>query len=266
MNILMIGDLVGVSGRHLLRDNLSAIKNRYNVDICIANGENAAAGLGLSTVLAQEIFDYGVDAITMGNHTWSKRDLINGINDFDNIVRPANGPASWPGKGYTVIRHKLGNVVVVNLLGRVFMDAHNDPFQMILPLLDDLKKKFRTRLAIVDFHAEATSEKMAMGWFLDGHATLVAGTHTHVQTADERLLENGTAYITDIGMTGPIDGIIGMDRQSSLRRFVERLPAPYEAARGRSKLQAVLVSAEEASGQARSILRINWPHILDTGE
>lgn len=262
----MIGDLVGMSGRHLLRDNLTTIKNRYNIDVCIVNGENAAAGLGLSKTLAQEIFDYGVDAITMGNHTWSKRDLISGIEDFPALIRPANGPSSWPGRGYTVVRHNKGNVIVVNLLGRVFMDSLDDPFQMIVPLLNELKEKYRTRLVVVDFHAEATSEKIAMGWFLDGQTTLVAGTHTHVQTADERILESGTAYITDVGMTGPVDGIIGMDRQSSLRRFVERLPAPYETARGRAQLQAVIVSAEDASGQARSIQRINWPHLMQTDE
>ena len=266
LNILMIGDLVGASGRHLLRDHLSVIKERYQIDICIANGENAAAGLGLSVPLAQEIFDYGVDAITMGNHTWSKRDLLTGIEDLPALIRPANGPDSWPGRGHVLVRHQKGNVLVINLLGRVFMDALSDPFQTIGPLLDDLKKKYQTKLIVIDFHAEATSEKMAMGWFLDGRVTLVAGTHTHVQTSDERMLENGTAYITDVGMTGPVDGIIGMDRQSSLRRFVDRLPAPYEAARGRARLQAVVVEAEAVSGQARSIRRINWPHSVQTGD
>ena len=266
MKILFIGDIVGASGRRILKDHLAVIKERFEIDICIANGENAAAGLGLSTQLAEEIASYGLDAITMGNHTWSKRDLIKTIDDLSYVARPANGPASWPGRDHVVIRHHQGNVIVVNLLGRVYMDAHNDPFQMIKPLIDQLKKKYQTKIVIVDFHAEATSEKIAMGWYLDGETTLVAGTHTHVQTADERLLEAGTAYITDVGMTGPVDGIIGMDRESSLRRFVERLPAPYEAARGRSALHGVVVDVDRASGQARSIRRISWPHSIGSGE
>ena len=266
MNILFIGDLVGSSGRKFLKAKLTALKAQYQTDLCIANAENAAAGLGLTQSLAHEIHEAGVDLLTMGNHTWSKRDFIGGIDDMREVVRPANGPETWPGRDHTIVRNEKGTVIVVNLLGRVYMDSLNDPFQMILPFLENLKIKYKTKIVVVDFHAEATSEKIAMGWYLDGQATLVAGTHTHVQTADERLLEEGTAYITDVGMTGPIDGIIGMDRKSSLRRFVERLPAPYEAARGRSALNAVIISVDCASGQARTIKRICWPHLNLTGE
>lgn len=266
MNILFIGDIVGASGRNLLRDHLSVIRERFAIDVCIANGENAAAGLGISVPLAEEIHEYGVDLITMGNHTWSKRDLIKTIDDLPYVIRPANGPASWPGRDHGLIRYETVNVIVINLLGRVYMDAHNDPFQMIVPFVEQLKAKYKTKIVVVDFHAEATSEKIAMGWYLDGRVTLVAGTHTHVQTADERILEAGTAYITDAGMTGPVDGIIGMDRESSLRRFVERLPAPYEAARGRSALHGVIINVDTASGQARSIHRLSWPYSIGSGE
>ena len=259
MHILMIGDIVGACGRRLLKDHLTDIRQAYSIDVCIANGENAAAGLGLTSTLAKEIFDYGVDVITMGNHTWSKHELLSSIDDFTNLIRPANGPAGWPGRDHTVIDHPKGKVLVINLLGRVFMDAMDDPFATAERLLTRYKKDYNTKIAVVDFHAEATSEKNAMGWYLAGKASLVVGTHTHVQTADERILESSTAYITDVGMTGPLDGVIGMDRSSSLRRFVDRLPAPYEAARGPGALHGVVVRIDTASGQARSIERIRWP-------
>ncbi|HBP38092.1 MAG TPA: TIGR00282 family metallophosphoesterase [Clostridiales bacterium] len=256
MHILFIGDLVGSDGRKILKARLPEMKKNWQIDVCIANAENAAAGLGLTASLAREIKACGVDLLTMGNHTWSKYELLQSASDISYLVRPANVPVSWPGQGYAVINHPAGRLLVINLLGRVFMDQADDPFATVDQLLNRLKKEQAVKLVVVDFHAEATSEKNAMAWFLDGRVTLLAGTHTHIQTADERILERGTAFITDVGMTGPVDGVIGMEKQSSLRRFVDRLPAPYEVARGRSALCAVYVEADPATGQAVRIERI----------
>lgn len=260
---MMIGDIVGTTGRRMLKEQIQPLKQRYAIDLCVANGENAAAGRGLTPRLAQDILACGVDVITMGNHTWSKFELIDRIDSLPVVIRPANGPDSWPGRGYAIVRHPAGAVLVLNLQGRIFMDPINDPFAAADRLLNQLKVEYNIKMTVVDFHAEATSEKLAMGWYLDGRVTLVAGTHTHVQTADERLLERGTAYITDVGMTGPRDGIIGMDRGSSLRRLVDRLPAPYEAAQGRGVFSAVVVSADPRTGQATRIERIQ---IAESGE
>ncbi len=256
MHILFIGDLVGSGGRKLLKAKLPEIKKNWQVDICIANAENAAAGLGLTASLAREIQSCGVDILTLGNHTWSKHEFLQSADDIRHLVRPANMPAAWPGRGYTLFNHPAGQLLVINLLGRVFMEPADDPFAVADQLLTRLKKDHPVKMTVVDFHAEATSEKNAMAWFLDGRVTLLAGTHTHVQTADERILDRGTAYITDVGMTGPVDGVIGMERESSLRRFVDRLPAPYEVARGQSALCAVCVEADPATGQANRIERI----------
>jgi 2',3'-cyclic-nucleotide 2'-phosphodiesterase len=256
LRILFVGDLVGSGGRKLLKSRLSDIKSKWQADICIANAENAAAGLGLTAVLARDILACGVDAITMGNHCWSKHEFLNSIDDFRNLARPANVPSAWPGRGFTVVDHPAGRLLVINLLGRVFMDPADDPFATADAMLTKLKPEYGTRLALIDFHAEATAEKNAMAWYLNGRATAVIGTHTHVQTADERILDRGTAYITDVGMTGPVDSIIGMERDSSLRRFVDRLPAPYEVAPGRCSLCAVLIEADPATGKATRIERI----------
>jgi metallophosphoesterase (TIGR00282 family) len=256
LRILFIGDIVGSSGRKLLKAKLPEMKKKWQADVCIANAENAAAGLGLTASLAREIQTCGVDVITMGNHCWSKHELLNAVDDIRHLVRPANVPAAWPGRGFTVFEHPSGRLLVINLLGRVFMEPVDDPFTTADQLLNNLKKEYDTRLSVVDFHAEATAEKNAMAWHLDGRTSLVVGTHTHVQTADERILERGTAYITDVGMTGPTDGVIGMERESSLRRFVDHLPAPYEVAGGRSALCAVFVEADPATGQALQIERI----------
>lgn len=252
----MIGDVVGSTGRRMLKEKLPELKKRYAVDLCIANGENTAAGLGLTPRLAVELQELGIDLITMGNHTWSKRELVDRIDLLKTVIRPANGPANWPGVGVRLFESPAGKVLVTNLLGRIFMEPMNDPFLTADQVLSRYKAEYNTAIAIVDFHAEATAEKMAMGYYLDGRATLVVGTHTHVQTADERILARGTAYITDVGMTGPIDSIIGMDPASSLRRLVEHLPAPYEAANGKGLLSAVVISADPKTGRSTSIERI----------
>lgn len=256
MHILFIGDIVGSGGRKWLKAKLPDLKKQYQVDLCVANAENAAAGLGLTANLAREIQSAGVDIMTLGNHSWAKQELLGSIDEIKNLVRPANGPAAWPGRGSAVFRHAGGNVLVINLLGRVFMDPVDDPFATANRLLTELKDKEQARIVLVDFHAEATSEKNAMAWYLDGRVTLVAGTHTHVQTADERILERGTAFITDVGMTGPTNGVIGMERETSLRRFVDHLPAYYEVAHGPSALCAVCVAADPETGRATRIERI----------
>ncbi len=257
MNILFIGDLVGSSGRRILKAKLPALKERYQIDLCIANAENAAAGLGLTQDLAHEINNAGVDILTLGNHSWSKRDLLHTADHIPFLIRPMNVPKAWPGLSYAVVHHKKGKVLVVNLLGRVFMDQADDPFAAADKVLTTIKQEQNIRMTVVDFHAEASSEKNAMGYYLDGRVSLVAGTHTHVQTADEKILEKGTAYITDVGMTGPLNSIIGMEVASSLRRFVERLPSPYACAKGPAGLSAVAVRIDEATGKAEQIERIS---------
>ena len=256
MNLLFIGDLVGVGGRHLLRDVLCDLRRDNHIDFCVANAENAAAGMGLTDKLADEIKDYGVDVLTMGNHTWARYEFLESIEKLSFVVRPANGPDAWPGRGWQVFEHQGAAILVLNLLGRIFMSPVDDPFTTADRIIDAFRRQHPTGLVIVDFHAEATSEKNAMGWYLDGRATLVAGTHTHVQTADERLLEQKTAYITDVGMTGPVNGVIGMDRASSLRRLVDHLPARYQLADGPNVLCGIIVESDPQTGLARSIRRI----------
>lgn len=256
MHILFIGDIVGSGGRKLLKTKLPDIKKQYQIDFCVANAENTAAGLGLTGTLAKEITACGVDVMTLGNHSWARQELLESIDSIPNLIRPANGPPAWPGRGHILVRHPLGQILVVNMLGRVFMDPVNDPFVTIDQILGDAGIRGESRIVVVDFHGEATSEKNAFAWHVDGRVTLVAGTHTHVQTADERILERGTAFITDVGMTGPTDGVIGMERETSLRRFVDHLPAHYELARGPSAICAIVIDADPATGRARRIERV----------
>lgn len=256
MRILFIGDLVGSGGRKILKARLTELKKSYQIDVCVANAENAAAGLGLTAVLARDIFAAGVDVITMGNHCWSKHEFLQSADDFKHLVRPANMPSAWPGRDHTLFEHGSGRLLVINLLGRVYMDPADDPFAVADRLVTALKEKYSTKLVLIDFHAEATAEKSAMAWYLNGRVSAVVGTHTHVQTADETILDRGTAYITDVGMTGPVDGIIGMERRSSLRRFVDRLPAAYEVAQGRNALSAVMIETDPVTGQSVCIERI----------
>ena len=256
MHILFIGDIVGSGGRKLLKAKLPDIKKQYQIDFCVANAENTAAGLGLTGTLAKEITACGVDIMTLGNHSWARQELLESIDSIPNLIRPANGPAAWPGRGHILVRHPLGQILVVNMLGRVFMDPVNDPFVTIDQILGDAGIRSESRIVVVDFHGEATSEKNAFAWHVDGRVTLVAGTHTHVQTADERILERGTAFITDVGMTGPTDGVIGMERETSLRRFIDHLPAHYELARGPSAICAIVVDADPTTGRARRIERV----------
>ncbi len=256
MKVLFIGDIVGSSGRKAVREVLPKIRKEYGIGLCAANAENAAAGLGLTPAVAHELFDAGLDVLTMGNHTWSKSEFIPFIESEPRIARPANGALGWPGKGYAAVTAGTGKAVLVNLLGRVGMAPSNCPFECAESLIPDLKRRFGTRILIVDFHAEATSEKQAFARYFDGRVSLVIGTHTHVQTADERIFEKGTGYITDVGMTGPVNSVIGMEINSSIRRFVEKLPVPYRVADGPAVFSAVVAEIDESTGRTLSLERI----------
>jgi len=257
MNILFIGDIVGRPGRELLRKGLPGLVVRHEVDLVIANAENAAAGFGITRDLGDALLGWGVDVLTSGNHIWDKREAIEYIAREPRLLRPANYPAGVPGHGSYVAQTGDGRQVgVINVMGRVFMSSLDDPFAVVLRQIDALRHK--TRVIIVDFHAEATSEKLAMGWHLDGKVTAVVGTHTHVQTADERILPNGTAYLTDAGMTGPHDSIIGMEKEPALARFLNGMPSKFEPATGNPRLNGVVISADDKTGRATSITRLSY--------
>jgi metallophosphoesterase (TIGR00282 family) len=257
MRLLFVGDIVARSGRDILRRGLNAIVRSHDVDMVIVNGENAAGGAGLTRDITEELFKAGVDVITSGNHIWDKREVLEFIDKMPMLIRPANYPAGNPGAGSCVWTSTDGvSVGVINVMGRVFMAPLDDPFVAVAHHIERLREAGAT-LILVDFHAEASSEKVAMGWHLDGRVTAVLGTHTHVQTADERILPNGTAYLTDVGMTGPHDGVIGMDRDGVIARFLTGLPSRFEAATGDPRLHAVLITADPNTGRATAIERLS---------
>lgn len=255
MNILFIGDIVGNPGRKIIKELMPGLRNEYPHDVCIANAENAAGGSGITYIVAQELYKSGIDVITMGNHTWSKKEILNFIDSEPKIVRPANFPSELPGKGSTIYNSKIGKIGILNLMGRVYMDSIDCPFKAAERELGYLKSF--TKIIIVDFHAEATSEKSALAWFLDGRVSCVLGTHTHVQTADEKLLPFGTAFISDVGMTGPYEGIIGVDKDIVINKFVTHMPVKYEVARGSTQFNAVYLQIDEKNGKTVRIERIN---------
>ena len=248
MLILAIGDIVGRPGRRAVSQLLPGLRQQYGLDLIMANGENAAGGIGLTPSTAQELLDAGVDIITSGNHIWAQKEIIPYLDSEMPILRPLNYPPGVPGRGYTAI----GRVAVVNLIGRTFIGDFDCPFRAMDQLLSELEQ----RVIIVDFHAEATSEKMAMGRYLDGRASAVLGTHTHVGTIDAQLLPQGTAYVTDIGMTGPLDSVIGDDTEAVLQRFLTRLPYHLSVGKGKTALNAILVGVDDDTGKATSIERI----------
>src|SRR5262245_48692782 len=257
MRILFIGDIVGRPGRELVKQGLLALVDAHHVDLVVANAENAAAGFGITREIGEQLLNYGVDVMTSGNHIWDKKEAIDYIGIEPRLLRPANFPAGVPGNGSYVARARDGRTVgVVNVMGRVFMQNLDDPFAVVLREIEAIKQ--RARVVFVDFHAEATSEKMAMGWHLDGRVAAVVGTHTHVQTADERVLPKGTAYLTDVGMTGPHDSIIGVDVDAALGRFLNQMPARFETATGNPRLNAVVVDADERTGLAIDIERLSY--------
>ena len=256
MKILFIGDIFAKPGREIVRRGLPALVETRQIDFVIANVENSAAGFGVTGDIADTILGYGVDLMTSGNHIWDKKEVLDYLPRQPKLLRPANFPAGAPGRGAYLGRTRAGEPVgVVNVMGRVFMAPLDDPFAVVLREIETLRAK--TRVIIVDFHAEATSEKIAMAWHLDGRATAVLGTHTHVQTADERILPRGTACMTDVGMTGPHDSIIGVSTEAALGRFLNGMPAKFEAASGVGRLNAAIITADPATGKATGIERLN---------
>jgi metallophosphoesterase (TIGR00282 family) len=257
MRILFIGDIVGRPGRELLRKGLRSLVAHYDADFVVANVENAAAGFGITKDLGDTILECGVDVMTSGNHIWDKKEAIEYIPTEPRLLRPANYPAGVPGRGSLVATTGDGRAVgVINVMGRVFMLGIDDPFAVVLREIEAMRAK--TKVIVVDFHAEATSEKIAMGWYLDGKVTVVVGTHTHVQTADERILPNGTAYLTDAGMTGPHDSIIGMEKEPALMRFLTGMPSRFEAATANPRLNGLVVDADDKTGRAVAVTRISY--------
>lgn len=257
MNILMIGDIVGEPGRNAVRQIVPALRARESINIVIANGENAAGGSGLTPKIFNELINNGIDIVTSGDHIFKKKEILDIIDFQDRLVRPANYPEGVSGHGSTIFSFENGKKIgVINLAGRVFMQPLDCPFRKGLELLKQIKKE--TPVVVIDMHAEATSEKIAMGWYLNGQASVVFGTHTHVQTADERILpeHDYTAYITDVGMTGPIDSVIGRKVDQILTRFLNNTPTRFEVAEGNVQLQGIIVEVDEKSGRAISIKRI----------
>ena len=255
VQILFIGDIVGKPGRQCLRRALPILVEQHAIDIVVANVENAAGGMGVTREVTEAIRDMGVDVMTSGNHIWDKKETLSYIDLEPRLIRPANYPDA-PGSGHYVARTPAGITLgVINLMGRIFMNPLDNPFKVVRRELEQVRKQ--ASVILVDFHAEATSEKVAMGWFLDGDVTAVVGTHTHVQTADERVLPNGTAYITDVGMTGPHDSVIGVDTRPVLARFVNGMPSRFETASANPRLNGVVITANPTTGRAEAIERVN---------
>ena len=260
MNILFIGDIFGRPGRTIVRERLRDLVKQYSIDLVIANCENAAAGFGITPSLAEELFDLGIDVMTTGNHIWDKREIIEYFHMADGnphsparrLLRPANLPAGLPGWGVYEGQKNGVPYTVINLQGRVFMGSSDDPYRYADRLLEQVKSK----IIFIDFHAEATSEKVAFGWYLDGRVSAIVGTHTHIPTADETVLTKGTAYITDVGMTGPYDSVIGVKKELVIERFLSGMPARFEAASGDVRLCGVVVECDDATGRAKRIERL----------
>ena len=255
MKILFIGDIVGSPGRNAVKVLLPQLKKEHQLDFVVANAENASGGSGITASVAENLFDAGVDVLTSGDHIWKKREIFELINKEERILRPLNYPKGAPGRGFNI--YKCSNdlkVGVVNVNGRVFMDALDCPFKTTLEAVVEISKQ--TKIILVDIHAEATSEKVAMGWYLDGKVSAVLGTHTHIQTADDKILPQGTAYLTDLGMTGPYDSVIGRRVEDVLERFLTAVPVRFEVAEENVQLCGAVLDIDEASGKANSIIRI----------
>ncbi len=257
MKILFVGDIFGQPGRRIVKETLPKLIEEYSPDLVLANGENAAAGFGITPPLVEELLDLGIAVLTSGNHIWDKKEILPYLAEHSDsrLLRPANYPDGAPGRGLYVGKTAAGiEYAVLNLQGRVFMPSIDCPFRTADALLGRIAA--RVKIRIVDIHAEATSEKRALGWYLDGRVTAVVGTHTHVPTADETVLAGGTAYITDLGMTGPYDSVIGIDKQAIIQKFLNQMPGRFEVAKGDVRLSAVLIEADPEAGRALSIRRV----------
>ncbi len=269
MKILFVGDVFGSAGRKIVREHLGHVRESHQIDLTVINGENAAGGFGITANLAEELFNLGADVITTGNHVWDKKELIEYMNSVPadsherarRLLRPANLQHGLPGYGVyegAIARGPDQGVpyAVVNLMGRVFMNGTNDPFHKMNRILEGIAQNSGARIIFVDFHAEATSEKVAMGWHLDGRVTAMVGTHTHIPTADERVLPGGTAYQTDVGMSGPYDSVIGVEKELVLNRFLTGMPGKFEAATANPKMCAAVISCDPQTGRAFRIQRL----------
>lgn len=255
INILFIGDIVGKPGRNAISRFLGQLREEHSIDLCIGNAENSAGGFGITPDVADDLFGLGIDVLTSGNHIFDKKEIIDRVASDHRILRPANYPSETPGHGSTVITSAKGVAIgVLNLMGRVFIDTIDCPFKAADVEIEKLRAK--TNIVFVDMHAEVTSEKVAMGWYLDGRVSAVVGTHTHIQTADDRILPKGTAYLTDAGMTGPSESVIGIKIETAISRFLTRLPKRMETAVGPSQLNGALITIDSETGKAEKILRI----------
>ena len=257
LKILFIGDIFGKPGRRIAKEVLPGLVEEYSPDLILANGENAAAGFGITPALVEELLDLGIAVLTSGNHIWDKKEIVPYFTEHADgrLLRPANYPATAPGHGLYIGRTRAGlDYAVMNLQGRVFMPTIDCPFRTADALLEKIPANVKLR--IVDMHAEATSEKQALGWYLDGRVTAVVGTHTHIPTADETVLPQGTAYVTDLGMTGPYDSVIGIEKDLIIKKFLDQIPARFEVAKGDVRFCAVLIDADPESGRALGIQRI----------
>jgi hypothetical protein len=258
MRILFIGDIVGKAGRQAIDGVLEKVISDHKIEFTVANGENAAGGMGITPSIATEMLDRGVDVLTSGNHIWAKKEIVPFLDDEPRILRPANYPPKVPGRGSGIFHSSNGEKVgVLNLEGRVFMKTLDCPFRVGEKEVELLRKE--TNIILVDFHAEATSEKMAMGWFLNGKVSAVLGTHTHVQTSDEKILDEGTAYITDVGMTGPLASVIGIRKQVALGRLLTQIPWKFDVATEEIELQGVMIDVDPKTGRSKNIQRIRVP-------
>lgn len=258
MKVLMIGDVVARPGRIAVLERIQDLREQHAVDLAVMNAENVAGGFSITPPLAEELFAAGIDVMTSGNHIYDKRDVLPYIERQPRLLRPANYPPNSPGKGMWVGEVRGIGVAVINLIGRVFMQPSDDPFRAADELLKELTPDIKVRL--VDMHAEATSEKAAMGWFLDGRVSAVVGTHTHIQTADEKIMTKGTAYLTDLGMTGSYSGVIGMNKEDVIARFTSPIYKRAEHSAGEVRICAALIDIDETTGRAREISRLSLPH------
>jgi hypothetical protein len=258
MRILFIGDIVGKPGREAISGLLKKVISDHGIEFTVANGENAAGGMGITPAIADELLDQGVDVLTSGNHIWAKKEIFSFLDKEARILRPANYPPHVPGHGAGIYQSKSREKIgVINLEGRVFMKHLDCPFRIGEIEIERVRKE--TPIVLVDFHAEATSEKVAMGWFLDGRVTAVLGTHTHIQTSDEKILEGGTAYITDSGMTGPMDSVIGIRKEVAVNRLLTQIPWKFDVATEEIELQGVVIDIEKETGRSKGIQRIRVP-------
>lgn len=256
MNILVMADIVGRPGRRAVKGLLPGLQKEHNIDFVIANAENAAGGRGLTRQVMDELLTSGIDVLTMGNHVWDNKDIFNFVDDEFRLVRPVNYPPYCPGQGYHVYTGGINKkIAVINAMGRVFLPPLDCPFRTVAEVIDEVKEQ--SDIIIIDFHAEATSEKLAMGYYFDGKVTAVLGTHTHIQTADERILPGGTAYITDLGMTGPLESILGMEKEMVINKIIYQRPVRLEVASGTAILQGVILNIDDDSNQVLKIERVS---------